>query len=148
MNGDTANNLSHALRWALESGTDPAMASANWLAQEIDPQHAGAVALLADRDITLARLMDAKDAFKTMRVLGETSGDRRLAARLYLGAIAAAISYHGVRISGQSADSVIGRLEDMIEDPDAPAELRHIAGEARERIDQDGWSNMPRRATG
>jgi hypothetical protein len=118
------------------------MASANWLAQEIDDRHESAVSLLSDRAIGLESLRQAKDVFKTMRVTGETPGDRRLAARLYLGAIAAAIAVHDVRISSQSEDSVIGHLEDMIDDNEAPSELRVLAREARARISAAGWENL------
>lgn len=143
MTNESANQLSHAFRWALESNADPSTASANWLAREIDERHSTAVGLLADATSQLNVIRKAKDAFKTMRVTGETPGDRRLAARLYLGAIAAAIVFHGVRISGQSADSVIGHLEDMIDDREAPAELRVLARDARGRLETREWMSLP-----
>ena len=138
-----SNHLSHAFRWALESGADPSLASAKWLAQEIDERHESAVSLLTDRTVELESLRKAKDVFKTMRVTGETPGDRRLAARLYLGAIAAAIAFHGVRISSQSEDSVNGHLEAMVDDNEAPAELRVLARSARERLDDHAWGELP-----
>ena len=40
-----------ALRWALDASHDPSMASADWLAMDIDPSRASAYALLTDRAV-------------------------------------------------------------------------------------------------
>ncbi|MHC4142981.1 MAG: hypothetical protein ACYSUF_14335, partial [Planctomycetota bacterium] len=79
--------LSDALRSAVEAAVDPAMAAADWLARDIDPNQHSAVDLLTDPEVSLETLKKAKDVYKTMRILGETAADRRLAARLYAASI-------------------------------------------------------------
>jgi hypothetical protein len=120
--------LDEALRWALGAATDPALASADWLANDIDSSYDTAIALLTDPDVPLAVLVKAKHAFKTMRVVGETARDRRLAARLYLATIAAALGRHGRRISRQSDAALLRGLNRLMEDHATPAPLRHLAG--------------------
>ena len=83
--------LSDVLRSAVEASLDPAMASANWLARDIDPNYNTAVELLTDSTVSLETLHKAKDVYKTMRILGESSTDRRVAARLYAAAIGAVV---------------------------------------------------------
>jgi len=128
MTSSTKPRLDEALRWALEAATDPALASANWLAHDIDSSYETAIDLLTDPDVPLAVLVKAKHAFKTMRVVGETARDRRLAARLYLATIAAALGRHGERISRQSDSALLRGLNRLSEDAATPAPLRHLAG--------------------
>ena len=68
--------LGDALRWALELTTNPAIAAADWLARDIDPSRASAVELLTDSKVSLDMLKKAKNAFKTMRIVGEHAADR------------------------------------------------------------------------
>jgi hypothetical protein len=126
-----------ALRWALEASLDPAMATADWLAQDIDPRAAGAVALLTSQHTPLEHLRKAKSSFKTMRLVGETRADRRLGARLYLAAIAAARVHHGAAISRQSEKALARALESLLEDQHAPQPLRSLAGMALSAMRQE-----------
>ncbi len=130
----TARHWSDALRWVVESEADPASAAANWLARDINPAFASAVAMLTSEAVTLAELEQAKEAFKTMRILGESAADRRMGARLYLAAIAAALVVHGARITRQSDRALDRALRAMVEDANAPAELRRLAGSALARL--------------
>ena len=122
--------LREIVRWAVDVSNDPAVAVADWLARDIDPERESAVALLTDPDVTLATLRKAKTAFKTMRIVGETAADRRLAARLYLGSIAAALVRHGQRISRQSDAALQRALVSLLDDPLMAGPLRDLAGSA------------------
>ncbi|MHC5001522.1 MAG: hypothetical protein ACYTJ0_00195 [Planctomycetota bacterium] len=127
MSGSTSL-LGETLHWAIESDLDPAMAAADWLARDIDPDCGTAIGLLTCLDTPLAHLRHAKDAFKTMRVVGETSADRRLAARLYAAAIAAALAHHDERISRQSESATRRALHGLLDDQGVPEPLRSLAG--------------------
>lgn len=126
----TRKNLSEAFRWAVESAADPATAAADWLARDIDPGRRSAVALLTDRDTPLDNIKRAKDAYKTMRLLGETPDDRRLAARLYAASIAAGLAHHGRRISRQSDSALRRGLQSLRDDVEVPEPLRRLATDA------------------
>ncbi len=119
--------LSEALRWALELTTNPSTAAADWLARDIDPSRATAVELLSDSSVPLETLTNAKNAYKTMRIVGEHAADRRLGGRLYLAAIAAAIVHHSARISSQSDSALLKALREFIRDESMPEQLRQIA---------------------
>jgi TPP-dependent trihydroxycyclohexane-1,2-dione (THcHDO) dehydratase len=126
MTRNRREQLSEALRWALEMTTDPATAAADWLARDIDPTKPTAVELLTDCSDTLEALKKAKDAYKTMRVVGEHAADRRLGGRLYLAAIAAAIVHHSERISSQSDAALLKALREFIRDESMPERLRNM----------------------
>jgi hypothetical protein len=130
MSSAIRERLSDALRSAVEAAVDPAMAAADWLARDIDPQQPSAVALLTDPDVSLESLKKAKDVYKTMRILGETAADRRLAARLYAASIGAALIRHNDRISRQSDSALKRGLLSLTEDAEAPDPLRKLAGMA------------------
>jgi hypothetical protein len=130
MNTAIRERLSDALRSAVEAAVDPAMAAADWLARDIDPNQHSAVALLTDPDASLETLKKAKDVYKTMRILGETAADRRLAARLYAASIGAALVRHDQRISRQSDSALKRGLQSLTEDAEAPDPLRQLAGAA------------------
>jgi hypothetical protein len=130
MNAMNGTTMTAALRWALQAAQDPSMAAADWLASDIDPDTAGAVALLTDEHTSLDHLRKAKSAFKTMRIVGETKADRRLGARLYLAAIAAARVRHGVTISRQADAALARALESLARDAGAPGPLRTLGGMA------------------
>jgi hypothetical protein len=113
------------------------MASADWLAADIDPDGRGAIDLVTDKHVPLDVLQRAKSAFKTMRIVGETTADRRLGARLYLAAIASGFVHHRRRISSQSIEAIMRNLRTMVDDAEAPPSLRALAGQAICVIQQD-----------
>lgn len=137
---DQTEQMSRALRWALDAGGDAAMASADWLAADINAEIDSAVALVTDSGTTLADLHMAKSAYKTMRLVGETAADRRTGARLYLAAIASALVHYEQRISGQSQAAMLRALRGMIDDPKAPAGLRDLAKRAVVCIESGMWT--------
>lgn len=126
--GDTHVDL--ALRWAIDTRIDPAMASANWLAADIDESADSAEELLTKPSVSLLQLRKAKSAFKTMRIVGETSSDRRVGARLYAAAIAAGLTWHGRRISRQSDAALERAFNGLLDDTSMPKGLRELAGKA------------------
>ena len=134
----TASQMSDAFRWAIEDAGNSAMASADWLARDIDPDVETAVDLLSKTDQTLARYRQAKDAYKTMRIVGETSADRRIAARLYAGAIAGAIVRHNKRISSQSDAALTRGLTALKHDTRMPISLRDLATSALRALEKGG----------
>ncbi len=123
----TRQQLSEVLRSAKEVSANPAMAAADWLARDIDPQCSSAVALLTDPKVSIENLRKAKDVYKTMRILGESSTDRRVAARLYAATIGAGLIHHGKRISRQSDAALTRGLESLQADMDMPESLRRLA---------------------
>lgn len=125
-----SSSFNEALRWALEEQRDPAMASADWLVRDIDPDCGSAVTLLCDESTPLEHLKRAKDAFKTMRIVGETAADRSLASRLYLASIAAALVRYDTRISQQSDRALLRGLESMARDTQIHSDLRVLGQEA------------------
>ena len=107
---------------------DPALAAADWLARDIDPNCSGAIDLITAMNVKLEHLQQAKSAFKTMRVLGELSSDRRLAAKLYAATIAAGLVRFNCRISRQSDDALRRGLQALLDDTRLPDRLRDLAG--------------------
>ena len=122
--------LSDVIRCTLEASIDPAMAAADWLARDIDPNYSTAVELITDPKVSLEQLQQAKAVFKTMRVLGELSADRRLAAKLYAATIAAGLVRFNCRISRQSDGAVRRGLQALLDDTKMPDRLRDLAGTA------------------
>ena len=120
-------HLSDVFRSAVEASADPAMASANWLARDIDPDYNSVVELLTDSAVSLENLRKAKDVYKTMRILGESSADRRIAARLYAASIGAALVHHDHRISRQSDSALRRGLQSLQTDMRMPQPLRRLA---------------------
>lgn len=127
MSTENREKLGEALRWALELTGDPALAAADWLARDIDPTKATALELLSDSNISLETLKKAKDAYKTMRIVGEHAVDRRLGVRMYLATIAAGIVHHNCRISSQSDGALLKALLEFTRDESMPEKLREMA---------------------
>jgi len=130
--------ITQALRWALDSMHEPAMASADWLARDIDPSQPSATALLTNPNITLTQVQQAKSVFKTMRIVGEKAADRRVGARMYAAAIAAGIVRFDRKVSTQSESALKRGFEGLLDDRRMPQELRDLAGKALARLKELG----------
>lgn len=126
----SASSAGEPLQWALDSLHEPAMASADWLARDIDSKHSTAAQLLGDPSITLEQVRQAKAAFKTMRIVGEKSADRRVGARMYAAAIAVALVRFKKRISTQSDEALKRGFKGLLDDRRMPQSLRDLAGQA------------------
>ncbi len=121
------NDIGQALQWALDAMHNPVTTTADWLARDIDPTQPTAEALLANPAVTLAQLRQAKNVFKTLRILGETAADRRMGVRLYVASIAAALVRFNTRISTQSDAALERGFRDLQEDHRMPGRLRELA---------------------
>jgi len=123
-----------AILWAIDDACDASMASADWLARDIDPNAQSAVRMLTSPDTSIDRLKQAKAAYKTMRIVGETPKDRRVGARMYLASIAAALLFHDTRITTQSSDAIRRSLQKMQKDESTDFKLRELAERALHRL--------------
>ena len=81
-------------------------------------------------DVRLDALRRAKDAFKTMRIVGETARDRSTGARLYAAALAVALVRYRTRISRQSYAAMRRAFQGLLDDAEMPGPLRDLAGDA------------------
>ena len=146
---DERCRLSDALRWAVSGSMDPDLSAADWLAADIDAARPTAVALLTDPATPLKHLEQAKDAYKTLRIVGETSPQRGIGARLYAATIAAALVNHGRRISSQSNAALKRAFQRLLDDEQIPARLRDLGGKALCVLEQqqDGRARMPQAPT-
>ena len=128
--GGEAGHMSDILRWALDSLHEPAIAAADWLARDIDPEQPTSTSLLTNPKITLLQVKQAKSVFKTMRIVGEKSADRRVGARMYAAAIAAGLVRHQRLISRQTPQALKRGFENLLDDQRMPQPLRDLAGMA------------------
>ncbi|HVP73523.1 MAG TPA: hypothetical protein VMS30_07285 [Phycisphaerales bacterium] len=138
--GAEAGHMSDILRWALDSLHEPAIAAADWLARDIDPEQPTATALLTNPKITLLQVKQAKSVFKTMRIVGEKSADRRVGARMYAAAIAAGLVRHHCLISRQTPDALKRGFERLLDDQRMPQPLRDMAGMAICALDEKKYT--------
>jgi len=122
--------MGDALRWALDAMHHPATAAADWVAKDIDPEQPSALALLTNPKITLEQIRQAKDVFKTMRIVGEKAADRRIGVRMYTAAIAAGLVRHGARVSVQSDAALKRGFQALLDDTRMPGPLRNLGGQA------------------
>jgi hypothetical protein len=146
--GCEAGHMSDMLHWALDSMHEPAIAAADWLARDIVPDQVSAAALLSNPRITLAQVKQAKSVFKTMRIVGEKSADRRVGARMYAAAIAAGLVRHGKLVTRQSDTALQRGFQGLLDDHRMPTALRDLAGMAlctlqENRFQRDGKDEHP-----
>lgn len=126
--------LTESLRWAIAIGSEPERSTADWIAIELAPGTRDAVAAICDampdaaEDLDRLRLL--KRGFKTLRLGGEHTTDRRLAARYYAATLAAGLVRHGVWISRQRTDRIVEALQGLADDDEVDDRLRAIASTA------------------
>ena len=143
--GDASGGTSmgDALQWAIDALHQPAMASADWLARDIDPSHPSATSLLTSASITLEQVRQAKAAYKTMRIVGEKAADRRIGARIYAAAIAAGLVRFNRKISTQSDEALRRGFQGLLDDRKMPQPLRDLAGKALCIMNSSGRDILP-----
>jgi hypothetical protein len=133
-----------ALRWALDAMHHPALAAADWLALDIDPDAADAAGLLCNPRITMMQVRQAKAVFKTMRIVGEKSADRRVGARLYAAAIAAGLVRHKKKITTQSDAALKRAFQALLDDRRMPQSIRDLAGMGLCALDERRYDSTGR----
>lgn len=126
-----------AMRWAMDVGSDAAMASVNWLAADIDPKRPTAESLLVDTDVSVKNLLAAKRAYKTLRMVGETSDERQLGARWYAATIAAGMIHRDTLITSQSDAALDRAFSSLVDDPTMPPMVRELVVRALFRLRND-----------
>ena len=124
------NELGTALGWAVETESDPSMATADWLAQDAFPRAEGIFALVNDPQIPVAILVQLKDAFKAWRIMGENVRDRRMAAYCYALVIAAGLVHARQRISSQSDGALLRSFQAIRMDKTCSEHVRGLIDRA------------------
>ncbi|MAB82436.1 MAG: hypothetical protein CMJ24_03230 [Phycisphaerae bacterium] len=131
------NELGTALGWAVETETDPSMATADWLVQDAT-RSSGIFALVNDPEVSIDTLRQLKEAFKAWRVMGENSRDRRMAACCYALVIAAGLVHHGERISTQSDSALHRSFQSLRIEMQYAEHVRGLVDQAIARLDVPG----------
>ena len=124
------NELGTALGWAVETESDPSMATADWLAQDAFPRAHGIFALVNDPEIPVEVLVQLKDAFKAWRIMGENVRDRRMATYCYALVIAAGLVHAGQRISSQSDGALLRSFQTIRMDKTCAERVRGLIDRA------------------
>ncbi|MFK7959338.1 MAG: hypothetical protein AB8G96_02345 [Phycisphaerales bacterium] len=132
--GSPVDQGADPMRWAMDLGADAAMASVNWLAADIDSARPTAEALLTNPDVPVKHLLAAKRAYKTLRIVGETSDERLLGARWYAATIAAGIIHRGELITSQSDGALDRAFSALVDEPEMPVTVRELVVRALFRL--------------
>lgn len=124
------NELGTALGWAVETESDPSMATADWLVQDASPGTLGIFSLVNDPTIPLEVLVQLKGAFKAWRIMGENARDRRMAACCYALVIAAGLVHKQRRISSQSDAALLRSFQTIRLDKTCAEHVRGLVEQA------------------
>jgi hypothetical protein len=127
-------SLRDTLAWVLHSLDQPAVASGDWIAYEVDAKRGTAVALLTDPTTPLARLRRARILWGALRSEGERAEDRSMGSRLAIAAAAAAYLFHGERISNHDDAALLAALRSAVADEAVPAEVRLMMQMAERKL--------------
>ncbi len=119
------------LEWSNRVEHETAMLAADLIASDLGA--ADVEALFRDKQ-SLAVLTDAKDCYKTMRLLGDKASDRRLGGELYVATIAAALVHYDERISRQGDLAVEGAFTKICEERSLPAPVRDLVARAAKHL--------------
>ena len=122
--------LGTALGWAVETESDPSMATADWLVQDAMPGSKGIFAMVNDPTVPVETLVQLKNAFKAWRIMGENPRDRRMAACCYALVIAAGLVHRGRRISSQSDSALLRSLQTIRLDKTCSDRVRGLVEQA------------------
>ena len=77
---DPEKTIALPFQWILQSDHSPSHTLVKWLVQEIDPKATRPIDSLSASDTPIATLIAYKDAFKQLRLEGETLDDQSLGA--------------------------------------------------------------------
>jgi hypothetical protein len=127
-------SLRDTLAWVLRSLDQPAIASGDWIAYEVDATRGTAVALLTDPTTPLARLRRARILWAALRSEGERAEDRTMGSRLAIATAAAAFLFHGERISNHDDSALLAAWRSTAADDAVPAEVRIMIQMAERKL--------------
>ncbi|MSR70146.1 MAG: hypothetical protein EXS17_07365 [Phycisphaerales bacterium] len=131
---DPGSSSAEPLKWVLQAtsapDSTPAQMLINWLVQEVDPALNDPITALLDARTSLTTLNALKEAFKHLRIDGETADDRSLAATYYALTIASALVNHRVRISRQTDHAIEEALRVLWNDEACDLRLRDLGWRA------------------
>lgn len=127
-------SLRDTLAWILHSLEDPAVAAGDWIAYEVDPARGTAIALLTDPTVPLARIRRARVLWAALRSEGESAAERAMGSRLAVAAAAAALLFHGERISNHDDDALREAFRSTAADESVPAGVRTMVRMAERRL--------------
>lgn len=126
--------LYQTLEWVLHSLDDPALAAADWVAQEVDPSRPSAEELLGDPQTPLSRVVRARSFYMALRADGEGAPERTLGGRMAIVAAAAALVYYNERITPHDDAALAAAFRAAEQDPAVPAQLRALLKKAIEAL--------------
>ena len=127
---DPEKTFALPFQWILQSDHSPSHTLVKWLVQEIDPKATSPIDSLIASDTPIATLIAFKDAFKHLRLEGETLDDQSLGAVYYGLTIASSIVHHRRRISRQSDRALEEAFRKIWSDETVDLRLRDLTWRA------------------
>lgn len=137
-NGKAADPLYQTLEWVLRSLEDPALAAADWVAQEVDHTRPSAVALLTDPEAPLSRVERARSFYMALRADGETVLERTMGGRMALAAAASALVHHRERITSHDDAALAAAFRAAEQDDAVPPPIRTLLRRAISQLPAGG----------
>jgi hypothetical protein len=129
-----AESLRETLAWVLRSLDDPANAAGDWIAYEVDEMRGSAVSLLTDPTTPLSRIRRARVLWSALRAEGETPEERTMGSRLAIAAAAAALLFHGERITPHDDAALETAMRSVVADEAVAAEIRTMVRMAQKKL--------------
>ncbi|MFO0961845.1 MAG: hypothetical protein U0625_02950 [Phycisphaerales bacterium] len=129
-----ADSLHETLSWVLRSIDAPAQAAGDWIAYEVDESRASAIALLTDPTAPLSRIRRARVLYSALRAEGETAEERTIGSRLAIAAAAAALLFHGERISNHDDAALAAAFRSVVTDAGTAPEIRFMVQMAEKKL--------------
>ncbi len=127
-------SLRDTLAWVLRSLDDPATAAGDWIAYEVDDNRGTAVTLLTDPTTPLSRIRRARVLWSALRAEGETAEERTMGSRLAIAAAAAALLFHGERITPHDDAALDAAMRSVVADEAVAAEIRTMVRMAQKKL--------------
>lgn len=129
-----AESLRDTLTWVLRALDNPAQAAGDWIAYEVDEQRSSAIALLTDPTAPLSRIRRARVLYSALRAEGETPEERSMGSRLAIAAAAAALLFHGERISTHDDAAMALAFRSVVADASIAPEIRFMIQMADKKL--------------
>ena len=127
-------SLRETLAWVLHSIEHPAVAAGDWIAYEVDPSRGTAAGLLTDPNAPVSRIRRARVLWAALRAEGATPEERSMGSRLAIAAAAAALLFHGERISNHDDAALLAAFRSVTADDAVPEAVRTMVSMAALRL--------------